>query len=687
MTTTDYIGGYRLLHRLGAGGAGTVWLAEDAAGARVALKLIHPALAASDEQRERLLRETRIVNSVPSNGVAHVLDIEIDDIHPFVVTEYIDGPSLAQLLAGGPLTPRDVAALARSLYETLSAVHAAKVVHRDVKPSNIVCARYGPVLIDFGIAIAQGEQRLTTTGLLSGTAGFTSPELLRGDEAAPASDWWALAATLLNAATGRPPFGRGAAAHVLDRVMRGDADFDGLPSALVHPLAAALDPQIDRRMAPEAMVAELEAAAGRQEGTVVWTGIPQPQAPIVEATDLHAVSTPFGETEPEAVQSQGASVTELLSSSSDSAIDQTEALGATPRSPQHVDDGTPVDDGTAVLPTIGPIQGAADAHTPLGATSVLPAVTSPPLPHTPPPSGTQMPPSGTQTAVFPQLHHAPAPSPASRYVHPVPASVPSPSPSPSPSPLAAPYASNGPLQYGQINTAPHMASSMPPPATPQGPYIPRNPAGSGIVSAALLAAAATVPVISGLQGTLIIGATLVLIALVGALHYGREMRRFSYGSVRSSDWLAMFAALPLRLIQALAATVFSAIFACLAAAAVWWAIHFSIESGVTTQGVLTLGPWSVSVVPPLQWPLELVGTHLVALGIDLWITSPVWFLAVWFTMWVLLLVMWLFPSSTYLRRGANVAFEYLLPTVWLRFIAGVLAVVVVLATWLIVTQS
>ena len=166
MNEGDDIGGYKLLHRLGAGGAGTVWLAEDGGGTRVALKLVHPALAASEAARARLAREARTVNSVRSNAVAHVLDIETDATQPFVVSQYIEGPTLTSILQCGPLPLPVVTALATHMAQTINAVHDAHIIHRDIKPSNIICSNEGPILIDFGIAQGDGDERLTQTGLV-----------------------------------------------------------------------------------------------------------------------------------------------------------------------------------------------------------------------------------------------------------------------------------------------------------------------------------------------------------------------------------------------------------------------------------------------------------------------------------------------------------------------------------------
>ena len=251
----QWLGGYHLIRRLGTGGAGTVWLAEDGAGTRVALKLLHPALAASESARLRLSREATTVNAVRSSGVAHVVDVETDDAQPFVVSEFIEGPTLATRLRSGALPPRELAALADSLRHILEAVHAAHVVHRDVKPSNVILSATGPVLIDFGIAMGPDDEHLTGTGMVSGTAGFAAPELLRGGEATPATDWWAWAATLLDAATGRPPFGGGEAVAVAARVLADSPDVEGLPRGVAELLASALRVDPARRPAP-ALVCE-----------------------------------------------------------------------------------------------------------------------------------------------------------------------------------------------------------------------------------------------------------------------------------------------------------------------------------------------------------------------------------------------------------------------------------------------
>ncbi|WP_165216553.1 serine/threonine-protein kinase [Schaalia sp. ZJ1691] len=277
MESGDEIGGYRLLERLGAGGAGTVWLAEDGGGSPVAFKLIHPALAASEEARARLVREARTVNSVKDRGVAPVLDVETDASLPFVVSEYIEGPTLSALIAQGPLPGAGVVHLAAHLARTIEAVHHAGVIHRDIKPSNIICSPYGPVLIDFGIAMRDEDERLTMTGLVSGTAGYTAPEILQSRPSDEASDWWAWCATVLASATGRPPFGGGDLQAVMMRVLNDDPDVAGLPVDVASLLRDGMSADRNRRPSPGLIVAHLAAAVGMAPSDTEDEDLPWPE--------------------------------------------------------------------------------------------------------------------------------------------------------------------------------------------------------------------------------------------------------------------------------------------------------------------------------------------------------------------------------------------------------------------------
>lgn len=274
MDKGQWLGGYRLIERRGVGGAGTVWLAEDEGGMRVALKLLHPAVAHDELSRERLVREMRTVNAVPSTGVAHVIDIEVDDVQPFIVSEYIDGPTLSEVLADEPLNSSEAIEYADAIRRIISRVHDAGVTHRDIKPGNIILSAVGPVLIDFGIAQAEDDLTLTATGFVSGTASYASPEVLRGQRADEYSDWWAWAATFLQMLTGRAPFGSGSTEAVMNRVLSGAPDTSGLPAPVARLFTLALHPDMSKRLAPHNLLEAL-----KQPG--VW------EMPISER-DAHA---------------------------------------------------------------------------------------------------------------------------------------------------------------------------------------------------------------------------------------------------------------------------------------------------------------------------------------------------------------------------------------------------------------
>ena len=264
------IGGYRLVRPLGKGGAGIVWEVEDSEGARFALKLLHPAIAADPASRVRLAREAAVLNRIRTDGVANVVDLETEAAQPFVVTELVDGPDLREeIRAGGPFAFVDALEIARSLQQTLSAVHAAGVIHRDLKPSNIILGATQPVLIDFGIAQVDEDERLTSTGLVSGTVGWVAPEVMRGREPDEGSDWWAWAAILLNMLTGRAPYGVGSQDVVLSRQMAGQLDLAGLYPPLAHILESALGERADRPSPAEVLqrLADLDPDAVQS-----WTG-------------------------------------------------------------------------------------------------------------------------------------------------------------------------------------------------------------------------------------------------------------------------------------------------------------------------------------------------------------------------------------------------------------------------------
>jgi serine/threonine protein kinase len=214
------VGGYRLLGRLGAGGMGQVFLGVSPGGRRVAVKLIHPEHARTPQFRERFVREIEAARRVGGFHTAPVVDADPHDDPPWMVTAFIEGPTLQDDVdRGGPLPLDGVCALGAGLAEGLAAIHACGLVHRDLKPSNVVLGADGPRIIDFGIARAIGATTgLTSTGVVVGTLTYMSPEQIRGDVVGPASDVFALGSLLAFAATGRAPFGDDSAATVMFRI-------------------------------------------------------------------------------------------------------------------------------------------------------------------------------------------------------------------------------------------------------------------------------------------------------------------------------------------------------------------------------------------------------------------------------------------------------------------------------------
>jgi len=261
------IGGYVLQGVLGQGASGTVYQARDADGLTVALKLLHPSVAADQAARQRLRREVELLQRIKAPCVARVFDAETQQAEAFVVTELVEGTSLeAHIRQNGPLGISELAALAHDLASAIATIHQAGVVHRDLKPSNVMLRWDGTVvLIDFGLAQEDAWSRLTGTGLIAGTPGFVAPELLRGADPGPEADQWAAAVLLLSAATGRPPFGKGGVQTVLARVLEGQADIDGIEPNLAALLAQAIHPDPAQRLDLVPLVAALTALSHGEE--------------------------------------------------------------------------------------------------------------------------------------------------------------------------------------------------------------------------------------------------------------------------------------------------------------------------------------------------------------------------------------------------------------------------------------
>ncbi|HIZ34330.1 MAG TPA: serine/threonine protein kinase [Candidatus Ruania gallistercoris] len=266
---TREVGGYRLLHALGTGGMGTVYEAIDAEGRHVALKLLHPAFSADEAARERLRREVATLHRVKGVSVARVLDAEAESDEAFIVTELIDGQSLEESIhEHGQMDAEELAALAAGLAGALESIHRAGVLHRDLKPGNVMLTDDGPVVIDFGISQLADDPRITQTGLVTGTPGYVDPQVMHGANPTIAGDWWGWAAVLVFAATGRQPFGRGPG--VLMRVESGRVDTEGLSPRVAQVLRRALHPDPERRMTSEVVCTALaDHAAGREVTTLL----------------------------------------------------------------------------------------------------------------------------------------------------------------------------------------------------------------------------------------------------------------------------------------------------------------------------------------------------------------------------------------------------------------------------------
>ncbi|MEH0469828.1 bifunctional serine/threonine-protein kinase/ABC transporter substrate-binding protein [Streptomyces sp. B21-097] len=260
------LGRYRLLRRLGAGGMGVVFLARAPGGGIAAVKTVRASYAEEPGFRARFRREVEVARRVDSPWVVPLLDADADAETPWLATAYVPGPSLAETVdVFGPLGPASVRVLGLRLAEALDAVHAAGLVHRDVKPGNVLLAPDGPRLIDFGIARAPEATALTSSGMIVGSPGFLSPEQARarGGEIGPPSDVFSLACVLAFAATGVRPFGGGGAAGMLLRTVYEEPDPAAIPDERATLLRACLHKDPARRPT----LAHLREALGeRTEG-------------------------------------------------------------------------------------------------------------------------------------------------------------------------------------------------------------------------------------------------------------------------------------------------------------------------------------------------------------------------------------------------------------------------------------
>ncbi|SNT37711.1 Serine/threonine protein kinase [Actinomadura meyerae] len=254
------IGPYRLEARLGAGGMGQVFLGVSPGARRVAVKVIRAEYADDERFRARFAREVDAARRVGGYHTAQVVDADPEAASPWLVTAFIPGPSLREVVAErGPLDPGAVRALASGLAEGLAAIHACGLVHRDLKPGNVIMAADGPRVIDFGIARATDATALTSTGAVVGTYAYMSPEQVRADAAGPPSDVFSLGCVLAYAATGRGPFDAATIPAIVHRVLHDEPDLSALPDDLRNMIGACLAKDPAARPALDALITAPES--------------------------------------------------------------------------------------------------------------------------------------------------------------------------------------------------------------------------------------------------------------------------------------------------------------------------------------------------------------------------------------------------------------------------------------------
>jgi hypothetical protein len=265
-------GEFRLRARLGAGGMGRVYLGMSPAGRAVAVKIVHPELAWDAEFIRRFRSEVAAAQAVNGIYTAQVVATGLYEVPPWLATAYVPGPTLQQLVdERGPLPETALWRLAAGLAEALLAVHTAGLVHRDLKPNNVLAAEDGPRVIDFGVSRALDGASATRAGATIGTPPFMSPEQAMGQAAGTPSDVFSLGSVLCFSATGRPPFGDGNAPAVLYRVVHEEPALDGIPSALRDLITGCLAKQPALRPTLPQLAASLAARTEEWNGSF-WPG-------------------------------------------------------------------------------------------------------------------------------------------------------------------------------------------------------------------------------------------------------------------------------------------------------------------------------------------------------------------------------------------------------------------------------
>ncbi|MFE4526026.1 serine/threonine-protein kinase [Streptomyces anulatus] len=285
----ERIGGYAVERELGAGGMGTVYLARSRGGRAVAVKVARPELAGDPHFRERFRAEVAAARSVGGFHTAPVVDADPAAAAPWLATAYIPGPTLSALLeAEGPMDEDRLRRLGAALAEALAAIHGCGLVHRDLKPGNIIMAPDGPRVLDFGIARALESTRLTATGTAFGTPGFLAPEQAQGQEVDGAADVFALGAVLV-AAAGGSAFGAGTPIGMMYRSVHEAPDLAAVPEGLRPVLAACLAKNPAERPTPTGLLDLFVPDAVQHSPAAAYA----PTAPVLPPPPSYAPSNAF----------------------------------------------------------------------------------------------------------------------------------------------------------------------------------------------------------------------------------------------------------------------------------------------------------------------------------------------------------------------------------------------------------
>ncbi|MCX5204134.1 serine/threonine protein kinase [Streptomyces sp. NBC_00237] len=287
----SYVGSYAVERELGAGGMGTVYLARSRGGRTVAVKVARPELAADPHFRERFRAEVEAARKVGGFHTAQVVDADPEAAAPWLATAYIAGPTLSGLLAAqGPMGEADLRLLGAALAEALQAIHGCGLVHRDLKPGNIIMADDGPRVLDFGIARALESSRLTSTGAAFGTPGFLAPEQAQGLEVDAAADVFALGAVLV-AAAGGSAFGGGTPMGLMYRAVHEEPDLSALPPRIRPTIATCLAKNPAQRPTPQALLDHFAPSIAPQPTAVVHS-LTLPNAAVPPTPPPGAATSP-----------------------------------------------------------------------------------------------------------------------------------------------------------------------------------------------------------------------------------------------------------------------------------------------------------------------------------------------------------------------------------------------------------